>query len=90
MKFRRQSLLVSIRGKEEALAAIRGGAHIAGVEYPASTLGTPYPLNIRMVRNALPKEIAGFGGRSCRTCIEKPFSVSSFSMLTKGFRFAIS
>lgn len=51
-------LLVSIRGKKEALAAVRGGAHIADVEFPASALGTPYPLNIRMVRNALPKKIA--------------------------------
>ena len=55
---REQRLLVSIRGKKEALAATRGGAHIADVEYPASALGTPYPLNIRMVRNALPKKIA--------------------------------
>ena len=31
----------------------------------------------------------GFGGRSCRTCIEKPFSGSPFFMLTKGLRFAI-
>jgi uncharacterized protein (UPF0264 family) len=58
MKFHRQRLLVSIRGKKEALAALKGGAQIADVEYPASALGTPYPLNIRMVRNALPKKIA--------------------------------
>lgn len=58
MKFHRQRLLVSIRGKKEALAAVKGGAQIADVEYPASALGTPYPLNIRMVRNALPKKIA--------------------------------
>jgi len=54
----KQRLLVSIRGKKEALAAVKGGAHIADVEFPASALGTPYPLNIRMVRNALPKRIA--------------------------------
>jgi (5-formylfuran-3-yl)methyl phosphate synthase len=58
MKIPKQRLLVSIRGKKEALSAVKGGAHIADVEYPASALGTPYPLNIRMVRNALPKEIA--------------------------------
>ena len=58
MKISKQRLLVSIRGKKEALSAVKGGAHIADVEYPASALGTPYPLNIRMVRNALPKNIA--------------------------------
>ena len=42
----RQRLLVSIRGRKEALAAVKGGAHIADVEFPASALGTPYPLNI--------------------------------------------
>jgi len=48
-----QRLLVSIRGKTEALEAVKGGAHIADVEYPASALGTPYPLNIFSVRNSL-------------------------------------
>lgn len=43
-------LLVSVRGPKEALAAAEGGAHIADVEYPASALGTPYPLNIKAVR----------------------------------------
>jgi uncharacterized protein (UPF0264 family) len=57
MKIRKQRLLVSIRGKKEALAAVKGGAHIADVEFPASALGTPYPLNIRAVRSALPKHI---------------------------------
>jgi len=46
-----QRLLVSVRGPQEAIAAIRGGAHIADVEYPASALGTSYPLNILTVRN---------------------------------------
>jgi hypothetical protein len=50
---RRQRLLVSVRGSIEALAAAKGGAQIADVEYPASALGTPYPLNIRSVRNCL-------------------------------------
>lgn len=58
MKIPKQRLLVSIRGKKEALSAVNGGAQIADVEYPASALGTPYPLNIQMVRNALPKNIA--------------------------------
>jgi len=57
MKNIKQRLLVSIRGKKEALAAIKGGAHIADVEFPASALGTPYPLNIRAVKNAMPKNI---------------------------------
>ncbi len=46
-------LLVSVRGPTEALAAAEGGAHIADVEYPASALGTPYPLNIKTVRQRL-------------------------------------
>ncbi len=46
-------LLVSVRGPQEALAAAEGGAHIADVEYPASALGTPYPLNIKAVRHCL-------------------------------------
>ena len=33
-----QRLLVSVRGSKEALAAVRGGAQIADVEYPASAL----------------------------------------------------
>lgn len=53
----KQKLLVSIRGPKEALAAYKGGAHIIDVEYPASALGTPYPLNIRAVRNVIPKRI---------------------------------
>ena len=31
-------LLVSVRGPDEALAAAKGGAHIADVEYPGSAL----------------------------------------------------
>ncbi|SRR6266540_4372158 len=46
-------LLVSVRGPNEALAAAEGGAHIADVEYPGSALGTPYPLNIKAVRERL-------------------------------------
>ncbi len=58
MKTGRQRLLVSIRGKQEALAAVKGGARIADVEYPASALGTPYPLNILAVRRTVPKSVA--------------------------------
>jgi len=58
MGIARQRLLVSIRGKNEALAAAQGGAHIADVEYPASALGTPYPLNIAAVRAAAPESVA--------------------------------
>jgi len=46
-------LLVSVRGPREALEAARGGADIADVEYPASALGTPYPLNLVAVRTVL-------------------------------------
>lgn len=46
-------LLVSVRGPVEAVAAAEGGAHIADVEFPASALGTPYPLNIKAVRARL-------------------------------------
>ncbi len=46
-------LSVSVRGPQEALAAAEGGAHIADVEYPASALGTSYPLNIKAVRRHL-------------------------------------
>jgi len=51
-----QKLLVSIRGYNEAKEAASGGAHIADVEYPATALGTPYPLNILSVRTRLNKE----------------------------------
>ena len=54
----RQGLLVSVRGPREAKDAVRGGAHIADVEFPASALGTPYPLNILAVREAVPKSVA--------------------------------
>jgi len=53
-----QKLLVSIRGSNEAVEAAKGGAQIADVEYPASALGTPYPLNIMATRNHLNR--AGF------------------------------
>ena len=49
-------LLVSVRGPVEAVAAAQGGAHIADVEHPSSALGTPYPLNIKAVRERLDAE----------------------------------
>ena len=52
-----QKLLVSIRGKNEALEAVKGGAKIVDAEYPTSALGTPYPLNIYTIRQCLPKRI---------------------------------
>lgn len=77
-----QRLLVSVRGPKEALAAIKGGAHIADVEYPASALGTPYPLNIMTVRNSLNKaghkkipvstnigEVPGVRASSCQAAL---------------------
>lgn len=53
----KQRLLISIRGPKEAIEAYKGGAHIIDVEYPASALGTPYPLNIQAVRRAMPKGV---------------------------------
>lgn len=52
-----QKLLVSVRGKNEAIEAVKGGAHIADAEYPASALGTPYPLNIWTIRQNVPKRV---------------------------------
>lgn len=49
-----QRILISVRGKNEAMEAVAGGAHIIDVEYPGSALGTPYPLNIRTVRRHVP------------------------------------
>lgn len=42
-------LLVSVRGQNEALAAPKGSAHIADVEYPHSALAAPYRLNVKAV-----------------------------------------
>ncbi|MFH0812003.1 MAG: (5-formylfuran-3-yl)methyl phosphate synthase [Pseudomonadota bacterium] len=53
----KQRLLISVRGKNEAIEALKGGANIIDVEYPASALGTPYPLNIQTVRKAMPKSV---------------------------------
>jgi len=53
----KQRLLISIRGREEALIAFKSGADIIDVEYPASALGTPYPLNIKAIKDSLPKSV---------------------------------
>lgn len=68
-------LLVSVRGPVEALAAAVGGAHIADVEHPASALGTPYPLNIRAVRERL--DAGGFSGLPISTNIGEEQRISS-------------
>ena len=52
-----QRLLVSVRGRIEAVEAVTGGAHIVDAEYPASALGTPYPLNIWTIRKNVPKRV---------------------------------
>ena len=52
-----QKLLVSVRGKTEALEAVKGGALIVDAEYPTSALGTPYPLNIWTIRQSVSKNI---------------------------------
>ena len=70
-------LLVSVRGPIEALEAIKGGAHIADVEYPVSALGTPYPLNILAVRNKLDKK--GFKNIPISTNIGEEQKVRSSS-----------
>jgi len=68
-------LLVSVRGPNEALAAARGGAHIADVEFPGSALGTPYPLNIKATRRSLDE--AGFEGVPISTNIGEDQTVRS-------------
>ena len=72
-------LLVSVRGPVEAVAAAKGGAHIADVEHPSSALGTPYPLNIKAVRERLDAE--GFSEIPISTNIgeEQPRPTPSFA-----------
>ena len=59
MKNSNPRLLVSVRGSSEAIAAAKGGAMIADVEYPASALGTPYPLNIDTVCGRIRRRFRG-------------------------------
>lgn len=70
-----QRLLVSVRGPNEALAAAKGGAHIIDVEYPGTALGTPYPLNIKAVRECLNEN--GFTGLPISTNIGEDQPVRS-------------
>lgn len=70
-------MLVSVRGPVEAIEAAKGGAHIADVEYPASALGTPYPLNIMAVRNTLNRK--GYKGVLVSTNIGEVQSVRASS-----------
>ena len=70
-----QRLLVSVRGPNEALAAAKGGAHIIDVEYPGTALGTPYPLNIKAVRERLNEN--GFTGLPISTNIGEDQPVRS-------------
>lgn len=76
MKFKQQ-LLVSVRGPVEAIEAAKGGAHIIDVEYPASALGTPYPLNIAAVRHRLNR--AGFKNVLVSTNIGEAQSVRALA-----------
>lgn len=78
-----QKLLVSVRGKNEAIEAVRGGAHIIDAEYPGSALGTPYPLNIYAIRQSVPLE------KLVATNIgEKQFVWSTASQAALGVAFA--
>lgn len=78
-----QKLLISVRGKNEAIEAVKGGAHIIDVEYPGSALGTQYPLNIYAVREIVPLE------RLVATNIgEKQFIWSTASQAAVGVAFA--
>jgi len=54
----RQRLLVSVRGLNDARAAVAGGAHIIDAEYPKSALGTVHPGNIHKIRAVTPKRLA--------------------------------
>lgn len=54
---RPQRLLVSVRGPNDARAAVSGGAHIIDAEYPASALGTVHPGNIRRIRSVTPSHL---------------------------------
>lgn len=77
-----QRLLVSVRGKNEAIEAVKGGAHIIDAEFPGSALGTQYPLNIYAIREAVPLD------RLVATNIgEKQFIWSTASQAAVGVAF---
>jgi uncharacterized protein (UPF0264 family) len=53
----RNMLLVSVRGKNDAIEAVAGGAHIIDAENPSTSLGTAYPLNIHTIRKHTPSAL---------------------------------
>lgn len=75
--------MVSVRGKNDAIEAVKGGAHIIDAEYPGSALGTCYPANIFTIRKYTPKE------RRVSTNIgEKQFIWSTAGQAAVGVAFA--
>lgn len=54
----RPLLLVSVRGKNDTLEAVKGGADIIDAENPGSALGTCYPANIHTIRRNTPTELS--------------------------------
>lgn len=78
-----QRLLVSVRGKKDAIEAVKGGAHIIDAEYPGSALGTCYPANIHTIRKVTPAD------RLVSTNIgEKQFVWSTAGQAAVGVAFA--
>lgn len=78
-----QRLLVSVRGKKDALEAVAGGAHIIDAENPKTSLGTAYPLNIYAIRQNTPLD------RLVSTNIgEKQFIWSTAAQAAVGVAFA--
>jgi hypothetical protein len=74
---------VSVRGKNDALQAVQGGAHIIDAEYPGSALGTCYPANIHTIRQYTP------GDRLVSTNIgEKQFVWSTAGQAAVGVAYA--
>lgn len=79
----KQRLLVSVRGKNDAIEAVKGGAHIIDAEYPGSALGTCYPANIHTIRKVTPAD------RLVSTNIgEKQFVWSTAGQAAVGVAFA--
>lgn len=78
-----QRLLVSVRGKNDAIEAVAGGAHIIDAENPKTSLGTAYPLNIYAIRQNTPLD------RLVSTNIgEKQFIWSTAAQAAVGVAFA--
>jgi uncharacterized protein (UPF0264 family) len=80
-------LLVSVRRPTGAVEAAKGGAQIADAEYPGSALRTPYPLNIKAIRDALDE--AGFKNVAISTNIgEKQANRSTACQVALGMAVA--